>query len=468
MVGLQEMNLAYKYPVIFWNVANLVIDSGAQLDEVEEDEEEVVTVESMEEETDEIEDEDEVEEKKANTTVNYGKVASAIGRMQGRGIKIHPPSINKSGYTFTPDVEKNSIMYGLKGIVRVGDNVIDDIMRSRPFTSIEDFMIKIKVNKPQMANLIKSGAFDEFNDRFSVMNDYIESISEVKKKLNLQNANMLINEGLIPDELDLQRRVFNFNKYIKKSKPKGLIPLDEVAFNFYQANFDMDLLEIQDDNYFIKETAWKKIYDGHMDKIRKYIIANHDTLLTQLNDKITADMRKKYCAGGLAKWSMDAVSFYQDEHELEFIDHEEYDIVEFQNLPNQPEVDKTFLTKDGKVITMYKLYNIVGTVINRDKNKNLITLLTTGGVVSVKAYGLFPAYDKQISEIGQDGKKHVKEKSWFSRGNKIIVQGIKRDENTFFAKKYKNSPFGHHFALIKDINEDGTLVVQEGRIENGG
>ena len=29
IVGLQEMNLAYKYPIIFWNTANLIVNSGA-------------------------------------------------------------------------------------------------------------------------------------------------------------------------------------------------------------------------------------------------------------------------------------------------------------------------------------------------------------------------------------------------------------------------------------------------------
>ena len=38
MVALQEMNLAYKYPIIFWNTANLIVDSGGTT-EVEYDDE---------------------------------------------------------------------------------------------------------------------------------------------------------------------------------------------------------------------------------------------------------------------------------------------------------------------------------------------------------------------------------------------------------------------------------------------
>lgn len=93
----------------------------------------------------------------------------------------------------------------------------------------------------------------------------------------------------------------------------------------------------------------------------------------------------------------------------------------------------------------------------------MITVLTREGVVNVRVFGeVFSYYDKQISERGADGKKHVIEKSIFSRGNKIIITGIRR-ENEFVMKKYKNTPY-HGIELITKINEDGT-VESQGRIE---
>lgn len=461
MVGLQEMNLAYKFPILFWNVANLIIDSGAQL--FTEDYEDLENVEVNED--GEVVSDVEDEEKTANTTVNYGKIASAIGKMQSRGITVLPPNINKSRYTFTPDTETNSIMYGLKGIVRVGDNIIEEIIQKRPFSSFQDFQSRVKVNKLQMVSLIKSGAFDEFNDRVEIMNEYMASCADTKKALNLRNANMLIENELIPEELDFEKKVFNFNKYLKnfKNKESNRITLDEVAFDFYQKHFDLDICNF-DNGTTIDADTWKKIYDSHMDKIRQYIKKNHDLLLEQLNEKLLNNVKEKYCEGSLARWSMDSLSFYQKEHELDFINMGKYDLVDFQDLPNEPEIDRTFTSKDGKLITMYKLSKICGTVIDRDKAKSLITLLTPRGVVPVKCYGVMPAYDKQISETGNDGKKHVVEKSWFSRGSKIIVQGVRRDE-TFLAKKYKSSEMQHHFYLITDIKEDGDLVIQEDRRE---
>ena len=47
LIALQEMNLAYKYPIIFWNCACLISDSGGNEKENDEDDifEEVDAVE---------------------------------------------------------------------------------------------------------------------------------------------------------------------------------------------------------------------------------------------------------------------------------------------------------------------------------------------------------------------------------------------------------------------------------------
>lgn len=450
LVGLQEMNLAYRYPIIFWNTANLIIDSGSGAFDMSEDD-----------------DDDEVEEfliEDSPSTVNYGKIASAIGKMQNYGIKVLPPNINRSYYTFTPDLEQNSIIYGIKGIVRVGDKVVDEIIEKRPYSSPQDFLNRVTVNKPQMVNLIKSGAFDDFKPRRKVMEWYIDEISGKKEVLNLRNTNMLIQQELLPEELDFERRVFNFNKYLRKFKKEDNFVFDDIAFNFYSKNFDNDLLRTDGNDYIILASVWKKIYDSYMNKIRTYIKNNHDLLLTKLNQRLYQEAWDKYALGTDAKWSMDSVCFYQDEHELSGANLSKYNIENFFNLPSEPTVNYSFTTKDGKVITIYNTHLIAGTVIDRDKTKSLITLLTPDGVVSIKAYGIMPQYDKQISLVQDDGKKKVLEKSWFSRGNKIIVQGMKRDEQTFFAKKYRNGN-GHHFMLIEQVLPNGDLVIQEERLE---
>ena len=113
----------------------------------------------------------------------------------------------------------------------------------------------------------------------------------------------------------------------------------------------------------------------------------------------------------------------------------------------------------GKQVPILRLFRIFGTVLDRDKSKKTVTLLTTSGVVVVKIFGaVFSQYDKQISERGADGKKHVIEKSMFSRGNKIIVCGV-RDGDAFRAKKYSKTPF-HLVEQIVEIDSFGNIITK--------
>lgn len=161
MIALQEMNLARFYPIIFWNTANLIVDSGGiQTDDEVEDEDEGLDVEPEAEDNDEDIDEEEWEEenevtegekedkkKEKTKSVDYGKVAAAIGKFSTYGIKVSPPDINTSSYTFTPVVKDNEILYGLRGITRLSTSTIKAIIEGRPFNSIQDFMNRVKVNK---------------------------------------------------------------------------------------------------------------------------------------------------------------------------------------------------------------------------------------------------------------------------------------------------------------------------------
>ena len=484
LIGLQELNLAYRYPLILWDCACLIADSGGAEKEEEEDEEETIIEEVYYNEVeefndDEFEEEDEEEDeevtsiksekkkKKAKTT-NYGKIATAIGKMKNTGVTIVATDINKSTYTFAPDVDKNLIIYGLSGITRVGDDLIKEIMNNRPYESIEDFLSKVKVNKPQMVNLIKSGAFDSLygGDRIKAMKVYVDLISDKKKRITLQNMKMLIDFGLIPQDYEFQCRVFNFNKYLKKFKINDSYGLDMVAFTFYSNNFDIDYLTPYNQDgilFLIKQTKWDNLYKKQMDIIRPYVQKHNVELLNAVNDRLYKETWDKYCLGTISKWEMDSISCYIHDHEMVQVRNSIYGFSDFSKLSEDPTVNYEFTSKQtGQKIPLYKIYRIAGTVLDKDKNKKTVTLLTTDSVVTVKIFGdAFTHYDKQLSERGADGKKHVTEKSWLSRGNKIIVTGIKRD-NDFICKKYKNTPY-HLVELITSIDDKGFIQTQEER-----
>ncbi len=493
LIALQEMNLAFKYPIIFWNCACLISDSGGveiePNDEILEENEtfcanEEIYYNEMEDfGADDLEEdiEDSYEEedcdgypaevvvmkngkkKKKVKSTNYGKIATAIGKMRMAGIEVAPPDINMSTYTFSPDVTHNTIRYGLSGISKIGEDLVHSILLNRPYNSVEDLTSRVKITKPQVINLIKSGAFDFLGDRVEVMRQYIASISDQKKRVTLQNMKMLIDFGLLPDELNFECKVFNFNKYLKKFKDGLYYNLDENSFPFYEKNFDIDLLENFEKGFRIKQTSWDSIYKKNMDKVRPYVKSHHDELLNAINYRLMSDMWNKYCLGSISKWEMDSVSYYSHSHELEKVDEWELGFSNFFELPEQPEVDRIIFIK-GKKIPLFKIERIIGTVLDKDKAKKTITLLTKDGVVTVKFFAgqVFSHYDKQLSERGADGRKHVYDKSWFSRGNKIIVTGIRR-EDSFQAKKYARTPY-HLVELITKINEDGTIETSGARV----
>ena len=74
LIGLQELTRAWTYPIIYWNCANLIVDSGSTSSE-----------------------------EAADKSTNYGKIAKEISKMQMSCIDIALPLINQSELGFTPD-----------------------------------------------------------------------------------------------------------------------------------------------------------------------------------------------------------------------------------------------------------------------------------------------------------------------------------------------------------------------------
>ena len=438
-VGIQTIYLAITFNVIYWNTACLIVNSGA---------------------TDE----------ESGASTDYGKIAKAIGDITAAGIKLSLVNINTSNFGFAPDIKNNQILFGLKGLLNVGDDVIQSIIENRPYESPRDFLNKVNPGKQAMISLIKGGAFDEMEDRKFVMAWYIWTTCDKKKRITLQNMGGLIKYNLLPEDSEehiIARRVFEFNRYLKvvcKTNP-NFYTLDERAIDFLnELGYDHLIMQGTDIPYYLFIKDWDKAYQKWMDVFRKWISENKDNILFNLNAKIFKEDWDKYAQGNLSSWEMEALCFYYHEHELSHINMSKYGFVDFFKLPEEPVVDRTF-TKAGKTINIYKLSKICGTCIAKDKTKSTVTLLTTTGVVTVKfRKEYFSLFDKQISEKGEDGVKHIVEKSWFNRGNMIVVMGM-RSGDDFISKKYASSG-GHQLYKIKSI--DGTDVVLTDKRYQGG
>lgn len=438
LIALQEMNLCFRYPIIFWNCACLITNAGGSEDEEE------------------------------STNSDYDKIAKAIGKTQEMGIKIVPPDINNSKYTFSPDVKNNQILFGMKGMYSVGEDLIATIIQNRPYISVVDFYNRIKPKKNAMISLIKSGSFDNLeSNRKLVMAWYLSETSDLKNKVNLQNMASLIKYNLLPkdEKIQLALRVYEFNRYLKakcKTNRVDIYLLDERAVDFMtKNNIGDNLIQNLLNNYIIQIKPWEKIYNFYMDYIRNYLKINQAEVLQKLNDAIFKENWEKYATGNYSKWEMDSICFYYHEHELANINMGKYGIRKFSSLPEEPKVQKTF-KKGNKTINIFELNRICGTCIAKDKNKGLVSLLTTTGVVTIKfSKDYFSLFDKQITEKDNNGVKHVLEKSWFNRGSKIVVMGIRRGDN-FIPKKYAATP-GHELYRITEVLPDGEIVLQTQR-----
>ena len=445
LIALQEMNLAYHYPVIYWNCACLSVDSSAinSADFYNLIEEDIINTE-------------ETEGKKAQNKMDYAKLASALDKFRGV-CSIDLPDINESRLSFTPDAENNVILYGLKGITRVTEPVIQEIMDNRPFDSLQDFLNRVQkriVTKDKVINLIKCGAFNRLEHKTTqeLLTQYIETICDKKNKLTMQNANMLIDYDLIPAEYQKQCAVYKLTKELRKNRDisklwycvdRLMMPANEIQLwrqVFMESGISgQELMVDGEGRKVIDSKKWDIFYKMQILPLQNYIKDHQAELLQKLNDRLFAEEYNKYCQGDVAQWELDSLNFYFHIHPLDSI------IGELPVAVNRIEdivegaQDGEFFIK-GKIIPKAKLYTIAGTVIDRDRTKGLVTLQCPDGVVNLKLYkDLFATF---IAVVGnnedENGDKNIEQDSFLEKGTHLLVTGIQRGA-TFVPKVYKST-----------------------------
>jgi len=95
---------------------------------------------------------------------NTDKLAEFRAEAERLGIKVEPPSINRSGVEF--DVAGNTIYYALAALRGVGRQAVESVLSARaerPFADLVDFARRANpraVNKRVLESLVAAGAFD--------------------------------------------------------------------------------------------------------------------------------------------------------------------------------------------------------------------------------------------------------------------------------------------------------------------
>ena len=459
-IGLQEAYLNYKYNPIYWQTANLIVNSGSY-------------------------DED------SNESTNYDKIGVAIATVQAEGVKVELPLINNAQFEFTPDINNNQIIFGLKGINGINTEIAQTIIQNRPYTSINDFASRLLetkiIKKAQMIKLIKGGCFSDLDSRNKreIMRWYVSKycITSIDK-LTLSQLNKAKDFGILPESVDLAVRMNNYKKYvlddeglyekwIDPSKPKipkrgyhdGHYILDEPSQQFFKEHFSEDsIVDVVDGFYVISEKIFTKEIDSKIQPLRDWF--DTEEAINAYNQALFNEAWNKYAKGTDAAWSMESLCYYDKEHELVNLKEDEYGVVNFFELSENP-VPYEFYTRyvDGqpKTVPKFEISRIAGTVLNADNNHHSVALLTTHGLVNVKfGKGHYAFYNKRISQVDDSGSKTVLEDSWFKRGNKLLISGYRRGDQ-FIPWIYSDTIYKHRVNLIENIFEDGTLRLKAER-----
>jgi DNA polymerase-3 subunit alpha len=141
---------------------------------------------------------------------NTDKLSEFRAESERLGIKVDPPSINRSGVAF--DVEGNTIIYALAALKGVGHQAVESIVEARAagkFKDLADFAARVNpraVNKRVLESLATAGAFDMFEpNRASVLGamDQVLGRAQRAHETAAVGQNELFGGGGSPEPLKL-------------------------------------------------------------------------------------------------------------------------------------------------------------------------------------------------------------------------------------------------------------------------
>ena len=121
------------------------------------------------------------------------RLAIEITECKHMGISVLSPDVNESFVEFAVVPNENKIRFGMSAVKGVGVGAVEEVLRARedgPFTSVEDFARRVstsKFNRKAWESLIKSGAFDDMDDRSDLLFN-LDSITSFASKLQKEAA----------------------------------------------------------------------------------------------------------------------------------------------------------------------------------------------------------------------------------------------------------------------------------------
>ena len=175
----------------------------------------------------------------------------ALNIAKSMGFRIEALNVNTSGSVWEISEDGSRLVQPLTSIKGLGDSAMEQILKHRPFNSVEEFLfneeiVYSKLNKKALDVLTRSQALNCLvDDRFSGLKHFWSAIAvdrpKNKKKL-LENIETYTDEGDFSDQEKIEYLV-----HLTGSFPMSLVLSDDVMANLEQYNvpplgeFDPDL-----------------------------------------------------------------------------------------------------------------------------------------------------------------------------------------------------------------------------------
>ena len=220
------------------------------------------------------------------------KINRMLVEVKQQGITVSPVSINIS--TLGYEVEDRTILRRSLGVLNnVGPAAVEEVLKHRPYSSIEDFMFKInqrKINKRTLESLVSAGAFDEFN--------------RTRKSLF---------EGLPLYKDNVEKWIKKQLTYYRKAA--------EVKASVFQSPTELDLIQLADDKTAYSSAFQKDILYSKVLELSKQILNKWN----EIKPSITTPEAKDLLAAQNEKikelinddWYRGVLSIYRDQYERE-------------------------------------------------------------------------------------------------------------------------------------------------------
>lgn len=181
---------------------------------------------------------------------NLDKIPMYIDECKRLKIDILKPDINKSYTKFTVDNRK--IRFGLGSIKNVGISAVNAIVKEREenglYESFTDFCERMKneaVNKKCIESLIRSGAFDEFEQTRSTLLASFESILDTIQETERKSfAGQVTMFDLAMPEENIKELQYSFNVQ-KEFSEKDLLSMEKEMLGIYISGHPLEKLREQ-------------------------------------------------------------------------------------------------------------------------------------------------------------------------------------------------------------------------------